>query len=76
MLVFWVVTPCGLAARYQAFGGTYCLHLQGPEALKTEAVCSAKYYLPTSPHAEQPEDGHRHHLLREKLKSHILMSYK
>jgi hypothetical protein len=29
MLVFWVVTPCGLGGGYQRFGGTYCLHLQG-----------------------------------------------
>jgi hypothetical protein len=28
-LVFWVVTPCRLVGRYQRFGGTYCLHLQG-----------------------------------------------
>jgi hypothetical protein len=29
MLIFWVVTSCGLVGRYQRFGGTYCLHLQG-----------------------------------------------
>jgi hypothetical protein len=28
-MVFWVVTPCGLVGRYQRFGDTYCLHLQG-----------------------------------------------
>jgi hypothetical protein len=28
ILVFWVVTQCGLVGRYQRFGGTYCLHLQ------------------------------------------------
>jgi hypothetical protein len=28
MLVFWVVTPCGLVCKYQPAGGTYCLHLQ------------------------------------------------
>jgi hypothetical protein len=28
MLVFWVVTPCGLVGRYQRVGGTYCLHFQ------------------------------------------------
>jgi hypothetical protein len=27
-MFFWVVTPCGLVARYQRFGGTCCLHLQ------------------------------------------------
>jgi hypothetical protein len=29
MLVFWVITPCALVARYQHFGETCCLHLQG-----------------------------------------------
>jgi hypothetical protein len=29
MLVFWVVTPCGLVGSCQCFGGTYCFHLQG-----------------------------------------------
>jgi hypothetical protein len=29
MSVFWVVTPCILVGRYQRFGGTYCLYLQG-----------------------------------------------
>jgi hypothetical protein len=28
VLVFWVVTQCGLIRKYQRFGGTYCLHLQ------------------------------------------------
>lgn len=26
---FWFVTPCGLVAGYQYFGGAYCHHLQG-----------------------------------------------
>jgi hypothetical protein len=29
VLFFWVVTPCRLIGRYQRFGETYCLHLQG-----------------------------------------------
>jgi hypothetical protein len=29
MLVFWVITQCGLVGRYQRLGGTYCLHHQG-----------------------------------------------
>jgi hypothetical protein len=33
-LVFWAVTPCGLAGRYQRFGRTYCLHLHRFEKLK------------------------------------------
>jgi hypothetical protein len=29
MLVFWIVMLCELVGRYQRFGVTYCLHLQG-----------------------------------------------
>jgi hypothetical protein len=29
LLLFWVVMPCGLVARYKCFGETYCLHHQG-----------------------------------------------
>jgi hypothetical protein len=29
MFFIWVLTPCRLVGRYQHFGGTYCLHLQG-----------------------------------------------
>jgi hypothetical protein len=29
MLLFYVVTLYGLVGRYQNFGETYCLHLQG-----------------------------------------------
>jgi hypothetical protein len=28
MLVFWVMTPCGLTGDYQHFGGTHCLYRQ------------------------------------------------
>jgi hypothetical protein len=29
ILLFWVLAPCRLVGRYQRFGETYCLHLQG-----------------------------------------------
>jgi hypothetical protein len=29
--VFWAVTPCGVVAGYQHFGGHCCLHLQGED---------------------------------------------
>jgi hypothetical protein len=29
VVVFWVVTSCGLLDGYEHFGGTYCHHLQG-----------------------------------------------
>jgi hypothetical protein len=35
MLVFWVVSPCGLIGRYQSFGGTYCIHFS-PEYNKKD----------------------------------------
>jgi hypothetical protein len=28
LLVFWVVTSCGLVGRYQRFGETYCLRFR------------------------------------------------
>jgi hypothetical protein len=41
MLVFWVVTSCGLLGRYRRFGGTYYFMFRdSAEALKVE----------TSPH--------------------------
>jgi hypothetical protein len=46
VLVFWVVTPCGLASTYQRFGGTKCINT----ALKMEAICSSETYLATSPY--------------------------
>jgi hypothetical protein len=33
MMLFWVVTPCGIVSRSQNFGGTYCLHLGSYEGL-------------------------------------------
>jgi hypothetical protein len=47
MLVFWVVTPCGLAVRYQRLRGTYCLHLQGWKWRKY--VAPKRCYPPLSP---------------------------
>jgi hypothetical protein len=29
VFLFWVVTLCGLTGRYQSFGETYFLYLQG-----------------------------------------------
>jgi hypothetical protein len=46
---------CGLVGRYQYFGGTYCLHLQGYN--------STGHF--------NPEDEHWYHHCCEKLKSHI-----
>jgi hypothetical protein len=40
ILVLWVVTPYGLADRYQHFRGTYHLNLQGnPEDLHQHLYC-------------------------------------
>jgi hypothetical protein len=48
MLVFWVVTPCGLVGRYQRFGGTYRLHLQGWRRRQYDPPKG--WYAPMSPH--------------------------
>jgi len=36
--VFWIVTPCSVAVRYQRLGGPCCFHLQGK--VKMEAARS------------------------------------
>jgi hypothetical protein len=28
-MLFWVLAPCGFVGRWQRFGETSCLHLQG-----------------------------------------------
>jgi hypothetical protein len=67
MLVFWVETPCGLAGRYQRFGGTYCLHLRG----YIETVCYYKTLVSNykSTRHYNPKDQHRHLHRRENLTS-------
>jgi hypothetical protein len=52
LLVFWVVTPCGLAGRYQRFEGSY--------SLKMETMCSSETLVSTeSTRRYNPEDKHR-----------------
>jgi hypothetical protein len=41
MMIFWVLAPCRLVGRYQRFGDTYCLHLQGAKKQKNIII---KYY--------------------------------
>jgi hypothetical protein len=48
MLFFWIITSCGLVGRYQRFGGTYCLYLQGWRW--KQYVPPKRWYLPTSQH--------------------------
>jgi hypothetical protein len=70
MLVFWVVTPCGLVGRYQCFEVTYYLPLQGwshfdggncfSETLLSTCKSTRRYY---------PEDQHPHLHRRENHKS-------
>jgi hypothetical protein len=56
VLVFWVVTPCGLVGRFQRFGETYCPHLQGWSPPK-------RWYLPTSPHGVTTQENNTHILI-------------
>jgi hypothetical protein len=45
MLVFWVVTPCGLVNGYQRFGGTYRLHLHQEPVI---SLCHSQSYIEVS----------------------------
>jgi hypothetical protein len=56
MLVFWVVTPCGLVGRYKRLGETYCTWV-----LKTETWCFSETSVRTYKSAQRysPEDQHR-----------------
>jgi hypothetical protein len=44
LLFFWVVTPYQLESKYQRFGRTYCLHLQGwsKDARGLDTACFSK----------------------------------
>jgi hypothetical protein len=40
---FWFMMPCRLLGGYQAFGGIYCLHLQGGGNIFLQNVCNHFY---------------------------------
>jgi hypothetical protein len=73
MLIFWVVTPCGLEGRYQRLGGTYCLHLQ--DCLNMEAVFYSETliitHMTTLPH--NPEDHNPQINLSSPVKIHVCL---
>jgi hypothetical protein len=48
MLVFWVLTPCGLERRFQRFGRTSLLHLYSWRC--RQYVPPKRWYLPTCSH--------------------------
>jgi hypothetical protein len=60
MFVFWVVTPCGLVSRYERFGETYCLQLQGWSQPYVPMVFGYKFIW-----LNNPENQHRHLHRRE-----------
>jgi hypothetical protein len=45
MLIFWVLTLCGIVGKYQRFGGTYYLHLQGFLAMFLGVHTSQQIYI-------------------------------
>jgi hypothetical protein len=63
-LVFRTLTPCRLVGRYQRFGGTYCLHLQGWRIFFYETMVSVH----ESTWGHDPEEQNRHFRRRENLK--------
>jgi len=40
--LFWVVIPCSFVDRYQRFGATFCLHIQG-KILLLKVVTAVPY---------------------------------
>jgi hypothetical protein len=48
MMIFWIVTPCRLAGRYQRFREAYCLHRHCWRW--RQHVSPNCWYLPASPH--------------------------
>jgi hypothetical protein len=59
LVVFWVVTPCGLTGGYQRFEGPYRFHLHLEETLVTTYKTTLRY---------NPEDQHRYLHRRENLR--------
>lgn len=59
MLVFSVLTLCGLVARCHRFQRTYRLHIQNTSTLKLEAMCSLKPLVTTykSVRSQKSEDN-------------------
>jgi hypothetical protein len=72
VLVFWVVTPCGLAARPTFRRNT----LPSSSGMKMEAVCSSETLVAIykSIWRKYPEDQHRH-FHRQNLESHTQRTF-
>jgi hypothetical protein len=41
--VLWDMTPYSPVEVYRCFGGTYCLHLQGPKTWKSSMISNIKF---------------------------------
>jgi hypothetical protein len=58
IMVFWVVTPCGLAGTYHRFGGTYCPE-DGCSMFVQSLIFNYK-----SARRHNPKDQHRQDFLK------------
>jgi hypothetical protein len=70
MTVFRNVTPRNLADKYQYFGGTYCLHLEGCSTVKMKVADSSATLVPTyqTTRFHIPEHCNRNFQCRENVK--------
>jgi len=73
VIVFRVVTPCGIAVRYPCFRGSCCLHLQS--ALKMEAARSSET-LVSNHHTTRRnnQENHELYLRNKKILLHLYIS--
>jgi hypothetical protein len=74
-MLTWVVTPCGPVGRYQCFGGTQCLYLQG-WSFSPEALCSSETLVSIykSTWRYNLEGRHRRHYRCENIESRTVCS--
>jgi hypothetical protein len=72
MKIFWDVAPCSLVETGRRFGGAYCLHHRGDEAVIMGAVSisGTSINLYQTARRNIPEDSHLHTRHLENMKSH------
>jgi hypothetical protein len=72
MMMIWSVTLSGLVRRYQHFGGKYCLHPQGLNAVYFFETFVSAYKSTWLSNLDHHHHHHHRHVYRhENLKSYI-----
>jgi hypothetical protein len=70
-LVSWVVTPCGIVGRYQLFGETYCLHLQGGRMFLRNADIYVQVHTTLQPKRQTSTKEQVDHMLLKRFLTNI-----